>query len=95
MTKYLGGKIVNIKKFRKSLAFALLAVTAAPASASYIWVEGFGQNANYELAYDEAVAMGESDCIDIGGNPTISTVYDAIHYPTFWWVNTLTRCNLP
>lgn len=47
------------------------------------------------LAYIDAVAMGESDCIDIDGTPTISTVYDTIHYPTFWWVNTLTRCNLP
>jgi hypothetical protein len=39
--------------------------------------------------------MGESDCIDIGGNPMISTVYDAIRYSTFWRVDTLTRCNLP
>lgn len=83
------------KKFLKPLAFALLAVVAAPASASYIWVEGFGQNANYQLAYEEAVAGGELDCVDMGGSPTISTVYDAIHYPTFWWVQTLTRCNLP
>ena len=86
---------MNLQNFRKSLVFAVLAVAVAPASASYIWVEGFGQNANYELAHAEAVAMGESDCIDFGGNPGISTVYDAIHYPTFWWVNTLTRCNLP
>jgi hypothetical protein len=86
---------MNMKKFRTSLAVLLLATTAAPASASFIWVEGFGQNANYALAEAEAIAMGESDCIDIGGNPTISTVYEAIHYPTFWWVNTLTRCNLP
>ncbi|WP_257388373.1 hypothetical protein [Tahibacter caeni] len=86
---------MNIVKFRISLAFVVFAFTAAPVSASYIWVEGFGQNANYDLAYADAVAMGESDCVDFGGNPTISTVYDAIHYPTFWWVNTLTRCNLP
>ena len=86
---------MNIKKFRKFLSCVLFAAVATPASATYIWVEGFGQNANYELAYVDAVAMGESDCIDIGGTPTISTVYDAIHYPTFWWVNTLTRCNLP
>lgn len=86
---------MNTEKLRKSLVFAVLAAVAAPAPASYIWVEGIGQNANYDLAYAEAVAMGESDCIDYGGNPTISTVYDVIHYPTFWWVNTLTRCNLP
>ncbi len=86
---------MNFEKAKSTVAVLLLAAASAPASASFIWVEGFGQNANYELAYDEAVAMGESDCVDLGGNPTISTVYDTIHYPTFWWVNTITRCNFP
>lgn len=86
---------MNRKKVQKIYFGLLLAIACVPASASYTWVEGFGQNANYDLAYAEAVAMGESDCIDLGGNPTISTIADTIHYPTFWWVNTLTRCNFP
>ncbi|HSX60792.1 MAG TPA: hypothetical protein VLF18_11385 [Tahibacter sp.] len=65
---------MDIAKFIKLAACAALAAVAAPASAEVVWVEGFGQDANYEQAYADAVAMGESDCIDFGGTPTISTL---------------------